>query len=65
MTGHVHGKLQAAPDANFVKGAAQVVLDDLFAGAKDLPDFAIGHAFPDQNCDLDFFRSEALARCHD
>src|ERR1022692_287064 len=41
-----------------------MVLDDLFAGADDFADFAIGKTFPDQNCDLNFFRSEALAGCH-
>ena len=61
VAGHVHGQFQAAPDAQFVEGAAQVILDDLFAGADDLADFAIGQAFPDQNRDLNFFRSKAFA----
>jgi len=54
VAGYVHGQFQAAPDANFVKGTTQMVLDDLFARADDFADFAIGQAFPDQNCDLNF-----------
>jgi hypothetical protein len=33
--------------AQVVERAAQVVLDDLFTGADDLADFAIGQTFPD------------------
>jgi hypothetical protein len=29
VAGHVHGQLKAAPDAEFVERAAQVILDDL------------------------------------
>src|ERR1700678_500594 len=54
MAGHVHGYFQAAPDTQFVKSAAQVVLDDLLAGSDDPADFAVGQAFPDQHGDLNF-----------
>src|SRR5580693_3615649 len=42
-----------------------MVLDDLFAGADDLADLAVGQAFPDQNRDLNFFGCKVLAGCHD
>src|SRR5437660_439270 len=44
---HTSRQLQTAPDTKLVEGAAQVVLDDLFGGADDLADFAIGHSLPD------------------
>jgi hypothetical protein len=55
MGGDVERKFQAAPDAEFVKGVAQVILDDLLGGANHIADFAIGLAFPNQRSDLDFF----------
>src|SRR6266567_5565419 len=65
VTGDIHGQFEAAPDADFVKCAAQMILDHLFAGANNLADFAVGQTFPDQDRDLNFFRGKALARCHD
>src|SRR4029077_13609309 len=65
MGGHVHGKLEAAPDTQFVEYAPEMVLNHLFAGTDDPPDFAIGHAFPYENGDLDFLRGEAFAWGHD
>src|SRR5450631_2958859 len=46
MAGYIHGQLQPAPDAKFIERATQMVLDDLFAGANDFADFAIGQTFP-------------------
>jgi hypothetical protein len=65
MAGQVHSQFQPTPDAKFVKCAALVILDYLFAGADDLADFAIGQTFPDQNRNLTFPWVETLARCHD
>src|SRR5579864_3273302 len=42
-----------------------MVLDHLLAGADDLADFTVGHAFPNQNRDLNFFRGESLTWGHD
>jgi hypothetical protein len=63
--GHVHRQFQAAPDSKFVKCAAQMILDYVFAGADDFANFAVGKAFPDQNRNLPFLRIETLARRHD
>ena len=38
VAGHIHGQFQPAPDAQLVESRAQMVLDDLFAGADDLAD---------------------------
>jgi hypothetical protein len=62
VAGHVHGQLQPAPDSQFVKGTAQMVLDDLLGGANDFADFAIGETFPDQACDLNLFISLSLSK---
>ena len=51
---HVHCQFQPSPDPKFVKRAAQMILDCLFAGADDLANFAIGQTFPDQNRNLNF-----------
>src|SRR5450631_3593220 len=65
VAGNVHGQLQAAPDPESVERTAQMVLDDLLAGADYLADFAVRQSFPDQNRDLDFLGSEALTGGHD
>jgi hypothetical protein len=51
----IERKFQAAPHAQFVKGVAQIILDDLLGGANHLADFAVSLAFPNQRSDLDFF----------
>ena len=65
MASHIHCQLQTIPDSKFVKYAAQVILDHLFAGADDLANFAISQASPDQNRNLIFLWVETFARCHD
>jgi hypothetical protein len=47
MARHIHCQFQPSPDSKFVKCAAQMILDYLFAGTDDLPDFAIGQTLPD------------------
>jgi hypothetical protein len=47
MAGHVHGQLETAPDAEFVEGAAKMVLDDLLSSTHKPADFTIGKALPD------------------
>src|SRR5215470_10016424 len=64
MAGHVHGELKPAPDAQLVKGVAQIVLHYLFGGAKRPANFTIGQAFPYQNCHLHFFRGQPFTRLH-
>jgi hypothetical protein len=61
VTGHLHRQFQPAPNANFVEGAAEVVFSHRFGGADDLSDFAVGQTLPQQNGDLNFFWSTALA----
>jgi len=58
VTGHVHGQFQAAPNAQFVEGAAQVVFDDLLAGADDAADLAVGQAVAGQPADLALLGSQ-------
>src|SRR5271165_571344 len=41
-----------------------MVLDNLFSGADNLADFAVGQAFPDQDRNPNFFRGKVLAGCH-
>src|ERR1700678_1670841 len=65
VAGHVHGQLEAAPDAQFVEGAAQVILDDLLGGAHQFADLTIGETFPNQGGYLNFLGGQALARGHD
>src|SRR5271165_3541163 len=65
MGGHIHRQFQTAPYAKLVKRAAQVVLDDLLAGANDLADLTVGQTLPNQRRHLYLFRSKALARHHD
>src|SRR5579863_2101750 len=65
VAGDVHGQFQAAPNPKLVKGAAQVVLDHLLGGADNLADLAVGHALPDEDCNLYFFGGEALAGGHE
>src|SRR5215469_8882608 len=55
VRGDVEGQFKAAPDADFVEGGAQVVLHNLFGGANDGSDFAVGHTLPDHGGDLDLF----------
>lgn len=64
MTGHVKCELQPAPHAEFVEGAAQVVLDDLLRGAYVVGDFTIGQALPDQGRHLRFLASELITGLH-
>ena len=47
MACQLHGKFETAPDAEFVERAAPLILDDLLAGADDLPNLAVGQSFPD------------------
>src|SRR5579863_402362 len=42
-----------------------MVFDDLLTGAKQPADFAVGHAFPDQDRNLNFFRRKVLLRGHE
>src|ERR1035437_2747105 len=65
MAGHVHCQFQPTPDSKFVKCAAQMILDYLFAGTDDSANFAIGQAFPDQNRNLTFLWVETLTGYHD
>src|SRR5690349_24822348 len=60
----VQRQLEAAPDAQFVKGVAQVVLDDLLSGADDISDLAVGLAFPYQSRHLNFFWSKPVTWLH-
>src|SRR5258708_4000527 len=65
VTGHVHGKFEPAPDAQFVEGAAQMVLDDLLGGAHELANFAVGQTLPHQGGNLNLFWGQTFARHHD
>src|SRR5580698_4787252 len=65
MAGDVHCQFQPSPDSKFVKCAAQMILDYLFARSDDLANFAVGQAFPNQNRNLIFLWAETLARGHD
>jgi hypothetical protein len=51
----IHGEFEAAPDAQFVEGAAQVILDDLLRGAHEVANLTIGKALPHQGGHLNFF----------
>src|SRR6266404_1990454 len=55
VAGHVHSQLEAAPDSQFVEGAAQVVLDNLLRRTHELADLTISKALPYQGGHLDFF----------
>jgi hypothetical protein len=55
MAGNVHGQFQATPDTELVKNVSQMILDDLFAGAHDPTDLAVGQPFPDQDGNLNLF----------
>jgi len=48
VAGNIHCELKPAPDAEFVEGAAQVILNNLLGRSHKLADFAIGKALPDQ-----------------
>src|ERR1700691_2292195 len=65
MTSYIHGQLEPAPNPKLVKGAAQMILDDLLRRAHQLADLAIGKPLPDQIRHLNFLWGQALARHHD
>ena len=46
MAGHIESEFEAGPDAEFVEGGAQVVLDHLFAGGEDAGDIPVGQTLP-------------------
>lgn len=48
MGGDVDCQFQAAPDSEFVKGVAQIVLHNLFSSANCPRNIAVGHSLPDQ-----------------
>jgi hypothetical protein len=65
MPRYVEGKLQAAPDSQFVKGTAQVILDHLFSGSHAPGNIAIGQALPNQLRDVGFPACQWVPRGHD
>jgi hypothetical protein len=65
MAGDVHCQFQPSPDSKFVKYAAQMILDYLFAAPDDPANFAIGQALPNQNRNLIFPWAEIRTRGHD
>src|SRR5258708_35282498 len=65
VTGHVHGKSEPAPDAQFVEGAAQMVLEDLLGGTHEPANLAVGKTLPHQGGNLNFFWGQTFARHHD
>jgi hypothetical protein len=52
------------PDAQFVKGALQLMLDDRFGCAHQFADFGVGKTLPHPAGHSNFLLREALARCH-
>lgn len=62
VAGYIPGQFQTAPDIQRVERRAQVILDDLLAGADDLSDFAMGQPLPDEDRNLNFFRAKTFHR---
>ena len=62
VSSYIHGEFEAAPYTHLVEDAAKMVLDDLLGRSLELSDLAVGQTFPDENRDLDLFRSKALTQ---
>jgi hypothetical protein len=57
VAGDVEGEFKTSPDAEFVEGGPQIVLDHLFTGSEDAGDIPVGKTLPDQGRDLNLLGS--------
>src|SRR5438094_3925829 len=65
MAGDIDSQLQTAPHTQLIEGIAQVVLYHLLSCANAGCNLAVGQAFPDQCCDLQFLCGQPLTGLHD
>lgn len=55
VTGNIHCQFEAAPDAQLVEGAAQMIFHDLFGSSRQVANLAIRQPPPNEAGNLDLF----------